>query len=194
VALPDTQETVMADRSAISIVRESKILAYTVGIITLAAGLVLLFWPDRTLTVVARLAGILLVIVGVGDLLDTIRHHRGMSYWGLLLLRAVINLAFGLVLVFWPGITVGVLVWLVGLDLVIAGGIGLLARGQMAPEFRSSITSRSIVTILFGIAIMVWPSATVAVVAFLVGALLVLFGLIFLWSGYALSKVDVIEV
>ena len=152
------------DRSAISVVRESKMLAYTVGAISLVAGLVLLFWPDRTLTVVARLAGVLLVIVGIGDLLETIRHHRGMSYWGLMMIRAVINLAFG-----------------------------LLARGQMAPEYKSSVTSRSIVTILFGIAIMVWPHATVAVVAFLVGALLVLFGLIFLWSGYQISKVRVIE-
>lgn len=182
------------DRSAINIVRESKILAYTVGALTLAAGIVLLFWPDRTITVVARLAGILLVVVGVGDLLDTIRHHRGMSYWALLMIRAAINLVFGVVLVFWPGITVGVLVWLIGLDFVIAGAIGLMARSQMAPEFKSSITSRSIVTILFGIAIMVWPGATVAVVAFLVGALLILFGLIFLWSGYALSKAKVIEV
>lgn len=182
------------DRSAISIVRESKVLAYTVGAITLGAGLVLLFWPDRTLTVVARLAGVLLVFVGVSDLLETIRHHRGMSYWGLLLFRALINLAFGLVLVFWPGPTVGVLVWLVGLDLVIAGAIGLLARGQMGPEYKSAITSRSILTILFGIVIMVWPHATVSVLAFLVGALLVLFGLIFLWSGYAISKVKVVEV
>jgi len=182
------------DRSAISIVRESKILAYTVGLITLAAGLVLLFWPDRTLTVVARLAGVLLVIVGVGDLIETIRNHRGMSYWGLLFLRAIVNLAFGIVLVFWPGVTVGVLVWLVGLDLVIAGAIGLLARGQMGPEFKSAITTRSIVTILFGIVIMVWPHATVSVLAFLVGAVLVVTGLIFLWSGYMLSKAKVIEV
>ncbi|HWJ97228.1 MAG TPA: DUF308 domain-containing protein [Acidimicrobiales bacterium] len=182
------------DRSAISIVRESKILAYTVGAMTLAAGLVLLFWPDRTLTVVARLAGILLVVVGIGDLLETIRHHRGMSYWGLLLLRAVINIGFGLVLLLWPSITVGVMVWLVGLDLVIAGAIGLLARGQMGPEFKSAITSRSILTILFGIVIMVWPHATVSVLAFLVAAMLVLFGLVFLWSGYQLSKARVIEV
>jgi uncharacterized membrane protein HdeD (DUF308 family) len=181
------------DRSAVSIVRESKLLAYTVGALTLAAGLVLLFWPDRTLTVVARLAGLLLVFVGIGDLVETVRHHRGMSYWGLLLLRAVINVGFGLALVFWPGITVGVVVWLVGLDFVIAGAIGLLVRSQMAPESRSAITSRSILTIVFGIAIMVWPDATVSVVAFLVAALLILFGLIFLWSGYALSKVRVIE-
>ena len=177
-------------RSAIAVVRDSKMLAYSVGFLTLAAGIVLLFWPDRTLTVVARLTGLLLVVMGVGDLLDTIRNHRGMSYWGLLLLRAIINLAFGLALLFWPGVTINVLVWLVGLDLVLAGALGLLARGQMAPEFKSTVTARSVVTILFGIAIMVWPSATVSVVAFIVGGVLALTGLVFLWSGYKVGKLE----
>ena len=178
------------DRSKIDVVRESKALAYSFGAITLVAGLVLLFWPDRTLTVVARLAGLLLVIVGIGDLLDAVRNHRGMSYWGLLVLRAVINVGFGLALLFWPGVTVNVLVWLIGLDLVLAGALGLLVRGQMAPEFKSAITSRSVITILFGIAIMVWPDATVAVVAFIVGGVLALTGLVFLWSGYQVGKLE----
>ncbi|WP_426572658.1 HdeD family acid-resistance protein [Aquihabitans sp. McL0605] len=182
----------MADnRSAVDVVRESKMLAYTVGAVTLAAGIVLLFWPDRTITVVARLAGLLLLIAGIGDLIETVRNHRGMSYWGLLLLRAVINIGFGAVLLFWPGPTVGVLVWLVGLDLVIAGALGLLVRGQMAPEYQRGTTTRSIVTIIFGIVIMVWPHATVNVVAFVVGAVLVLTGLVFLWTGRQVSKVKV---
>src|SRR5690349_7342608 len=94
------------NRSAVDVVRESKMLAYTVGAITLVAGLVLLFWPDRTLPVVARLAGLLLLSAGIGDLIETIRNHRGMSYWALLLLRAVVNIAFGAALLFWPGPTV----------------------------------------------------------------------------------------
>ena len=178
------------DRSAVDVVRESKLLAYTVGAVTLVAGLVLLFWPDRTFTVVARLSGVLLVVVGVSDLLDTFRNHRGGSYWVLLLLRALINLAFGFALVFWPGPTVHVLVWLVGLDLVLAGILGLIVRGQMPEEFRSGTLGRSVLTIAFGVALMVWPHATVSVVAFLVGAVLALTGLVFLWTGYQVSKVD----
>ena len=42
--------------------------------------------------------------------------------------------------------------------------------------------------IAFGVAVMVWPSATVNVVAFLVGALLVGFGLVLLWFGRQLSR------
>jgi uncharacterized membrane protein HdeD (DUF308 family) len=176
------------DRSTLDVLRGSRVVAYTLGAITLVAGMVLLFWPDRTITVVARLTGILLIIVGVGDLLETFRNHRQGSYWGLLALRGLINLGFGAALLFWPGVTLHVVVWLFGLDLVITGLLGLVIRGQMPPEYRSAMLTRSILTIIFGLLVMIWPSATLSVVAFIVAALLILFGLILLWSGWTISK------
>lgn len=176
-------------RSALAILRESRGLAYSLGALTLAAGIVLLAWPDRTVTVVARLVGLLLALVGAGDLLDAMRNHRSGSYWGLLALVGVSNLGFGLALLFWPGVTVGVVVWLVGLDLVLTGVLGLLVRGRMPEELRSVLLTRSLLTIAFGIAVMAWPHATLSVVAFLVGALLVVFGLVLLWSGRQISRI-----
>jgi len=176
------------DRSSLDVLRGSRILAYSLGAITLVAGRVLLFWPDRTVTVVARLTGILLILVGLGDLLETFRNHRSGSYWGLMALRGVINLGFGAALLFWPGVTISVVVWLMGFDLVLTGLLGLLIRGQMPEEYRSAMLTRSILTILFGLAIMIWPHATVKVLAFIVAALLILFGLVLLYSGWVLSK------
>lgn len=176
------------DRSTIAILRESRALAYSVGGFTLAAGVVLLAWPDRTVTVVARLVGLLLALVGAGDLVDTLRNHRRGSYWGLLALVGGLNLGFGLALLFWPGVTVSVVVWLVGLDLVLTGVLGLLVRGRMPAELRGPMLTRSLLTIAFGVAVMAWPSATLSVVAFLVGALLVAFGLVLLWSGRQISR------
>ncbi|MGZ4704226.1 MAG: HdeD family acid-resistance protein [Acidimicrobiales bacterium] len=176
------------DRSTLDVLRGSRILAYTMGAITLVAGLVLLFWPDRTITVVARLTGILLIVVGLGDLVETFRNHRQGSYWGLLALRGLINLGFGAALLFWPGVTIHVVVWLFGLDLVLTGLLGLVIRGQMHEEYRSAMLTRSILTIVFGLVVMIWPSATLSVIAFAVAALLILFGIVLLWSGYELSK------
>jgi len=119
---------------------------------------------------------------------ETFRNHRSGSYWGLLAFRGVVNLGFGAALLFWPHITLQVVVWLFGLDLVITGLIGLVARGQMPSEYRSAMLTRSILTIVFGLAIMVWPSATLSVIAFIVAALLILFGIVLLYSGYILSK------
>ncbi|MGZ7015349.1 MAG: DUF308 domain-containing protein, partial [Acidimicrobiales bacterium] len=100
----------------------------------------------------------------------------------------LINLGFGAALLFWPGVTIHVVVWLFGLDLVLTGLLGLVIRGQMPEEYRSAMLTRSILTIVFGLVVMIWPSATLSVIAFAVAALLILFGIVLLWSGYELSK------
>lgn len=183
-----------SDRSAMDIVRQSRTLAYTSGVISLVAGLVLLFWPDRTVVVVARLTGLLLVVVGLADLVDALANHRERPYWGLLALRGLVNVVTGVALVVWPGVTVGVLVWIVGLDLVLTGVLGLVIRTQAPPELRSVLLSRSLLTIAFGIVVMAWPHATLLVVTVAVGLLLVLVGLVFLWSGRQLSKASVVVI
>ena len=177
-------------RTALEVLRSSRILAYTIGFLCLAAGLVLLFWPDRTIVVVARIAGILLAAVGLSEIVDSISNHRDGDYWGFLLLRGVLNAAAGVLLLFWPGVTVTVLVWLFGLDLILTGIIGLLVSRRVPSDHgRSSIVFRSIVGIAVGFVVVAWPDVTLAVLALLVALQLLAIGGILLWSGYQLTRV-----
>ena len=176
------------ESSAVSTIKESRTLAYIIGAVTLAAGLVLLLWPDRTITIVARIAGLLLVIVGISDLFDTLKSHRGEPYWIILLLRSLFHLGYGAALLFWPHITVHVIVWLFGLDMVLTGILGFVVLGRLPEEYKPAMIMRSAVSIVFGILVLVWPSATLTVVAFCIAALLIGFGLVLLWSGRQLSK------
>ncbi len=177
------------DRSTMDLLRSSRITAYALGAISLIAGLVLLFWPDRTWTVVARLIGVLFVVIGFGQAVEAVTTHRRGTYWGLLLLRGLINLGVGVALLFWPGVTVHVVVWLVGLDLVITGILALIVSFQVPKEMgRGGFLLQAIVTVVLGVLIMAWPSATLTVVSVLVAAVLILFGLMMLWSGYQLSR------
>jgi uncharacterized membrane protein HdeD (DUF308 family) len=183
----------MADdeRTTLDVLRGSRILAYTVGLLSLAGGLVLLFWPDRTIVVVARLIGVFLVAIGLGEAFEASTSHRKGSYWGLLLARGVINVVMGGLLLFWPDVTVTVLVWLFGLDLMITGVIGLFASRHVPPELgRSSLLFRSIVALVFGFVVVVWPDVTLWVLALLVAIQLVLVGLLLLWSGYQLTRAE----
>lgn len=178
-------------RGALEVLRGSRILAYTVGLLCVAAGIVLMFWPDRTLVVVARIAGIFILAVGLSEAFEAVTTHRKGSYWGLLLARGVLNVAAGALLLFWPSITVTVLVWLFGLDLVITGIIGLFASRQIPKDMgRSVLVARSVVGILFGIVLVVWPDATLQVLAILIGLQLLALGAILLFSGYQLTKVS----
>ena len=177
------------DRSTLELLRGSRVTAYSIGLLCLAGGIVLLAWPDRTWTVIARVIGVLFVIIGFGQSVEAVTTHRRGSYWGLLLARGVINLVVGLVLIFWPSATVTVVVWLVGLDLVFTGLLALLVSFQVSKDMgRSSYLIQSVITIVLGIAVMAWPNATLTVVSVLLGIVLVLIGLVLLWSGYELSK------
>lgn len=177
-------------RNALEVLKGSRILAYTVGALALIAGVVLLFWPDRTVTVVARLVGILFVVVGFGQAAEAFT-HRSDSYWGLLLVRGIINLGVGVALVAWPGVTLNVVVWLVGLNLVITGAIGMFAAFNIPSERgKSAIIAQSALTIVFGLLIMVWPSATLTVISLVVAAVLIVIGITLIWSGYQLSEVS----
>ena len=177
------------DRSTMDLLRGSRITAYAIGAICLIAGIVLLFWPDRTWTVVARFIGIFFIVIGFGQAVEAITTHRQGSYWGLLLLRGLINFGVGLALLFWPSATVHVVVWLVGLDLVFTGILALIVSFQVPKEMgRSAFLVQSVVTIVLGVLIMAWPSATLTVVSVLLAVLLIVFGLVLLATGYQLTK------
>ncbi|MCU0268982.1 MAG: DUF308 domain-containing protein [Acidimicrobiales bacterium] len=180
-------------RRAMDLLRGSRIVAYSVGAISLAAGLVLLFWPDRTIVVVARIAGVLIAAIGLGECIEAVTNRGRGSYWGLLLLRGLINLAMGLLLLFWPGVTVQVVVWVFGLDLLITGAIGLIASFRVPKEWgRSGLMIRGGVGIVLGILIMAWPSVTLWILAVLIALQLILAGVVLLWSGYQLGKAEVV--
>lgn len=177
------------DRSTLDLLRGSRIVAYTVGVLSLACGIFLLAWTDRSVTIVGRIAGVLLVLLGLGEVFEAVGTHRKGSYWGLLLVRGGLNVVMGALLLFWPNPTITVLVWVAGLDLVLTGIIGLIASRQVPAELgRSSIVARSVIGIVFGIVVMVWPEETLTVFVWLIGIQLILLGLLLLVSGYQLSK------
>lgn len=171
------------------LLRGSRITAYSIGLISLVAGVVLLAWPDRTVHVVAVILGILFVVSGFGQAAEAVTTHRKGTYWGLLLLRGVINLGIGLALIFWSSATITAVVWLIGLDFVITGLLALIVSFMLSKEMgRGRLLIESIIAIAVGVIIMVWPTATKNVLGIVLGIALVLLGLLLLFSGYQLSK------
>ena len=178
------------DRSTMDLLRGSRITAYSIGFISLVAGLVLLFRPDRELQIIAIIIGFLFVVSGFGQAAEAVTTHRKGSYWGLLLIRGLVNFGFGLALIFWTGATVTVIVWLVGLDFVITGILAIVVSFMLGKDGgRGALLVEGLITIAIGVIIMVWPTATTNVLGIVIGIGLTLLGLLFLYSGYQLSKV-----
>ncbi|MEY4130448.1 MAG: hypothetical protein RLZZ31_572 [Actinomycetota bacterium] len=190
--LIDKREVVMTadDRSTMDLLRGSRITAYAIGFVSLAAGIALLVWPERSTVVVARIIGILLIVVGFGQSAEAITTHRRGSYWGLLLLRGLINLGVGIALVFVPEKSTSLIVWLIGLDFLITGLLGFIVSFMVPKDMgRGGLLLQSIISVLIGV-VFFWagPDDIKNFAAVIAGIILLLLGILFLASGYQLTK------
>lgn len=178
------------DRSALDLLRSSRITSYSIGLLSLIGGIVLLAWPDRSVVVVARIVGILFVVTGFGQIVESLTMHRKGSYWGLLLLRGVIGLGIGIALVVNPNWSTNAVVWLIALDFAITGVLALIVTFLIPKGMgRGSMFVHGVVSI--GVAIAIWAigaDEVKGIAAIVIGIVLLFFGLLFLAAGWQLSK------
>ena len=99
------------------------------------------YWPghDATTTtptqsmhksVLALLIGIGWIIRGIADLVEGLA-HPGMPARGWVIFIGVVSLLAGIVVLMWPAITLGALVWVAGLWLVVLGIIEVIGSFQL---------------------------------------------------------------
>ena len=184
------------DRSTMDLLRGSRITSYSIGLVCLIAGVLLLVWPSATTSVVARILGVLFIVVGFGQAAEAVTTHRKGSYWGLLLLRGVINFGIGIALVFWTSATTSVIVWLVGLDFVVTGVLAVIVSFMLPKEMgRGGLIVQGLISIALG-AVIFWAGADsiLNLAAVVIGIVLIALGALFLWSGYQLSKARAVVV
>jgi uncharacterized membrane protein HdeD (DUF308 family) len=89
------------------------------GVLSIAAGVATLVWPDITLWALAVLIGIALIVRGAMRALASIASRPPM--WGFWLVVGLIELAAGIAALVWPEITILALAVLIGIDLLIVG-------------------------------------------------------------------------
>ncbi|MBO0867793.1 MAG: DUF308 domain-containing protein [Micromonosporaceae bacterium] len=120
------------------------------------------------------------------------RHHmteeelaRDGSYRWSLAMRGVAALAFGVVALVWPRVTVVVLALVFG-AFAFVDGAGMLisvARGRIAARRRNSVLVAGVLGVVAGALALVWPGLTALILAVLIGSWAVLTGLLQVWSA-----------
>ena len=152
------------------------------GLLALGLGVSALIWPKLTLALLVRLIGIYALLDGAAGLISGIRGRDLQSY----LLPALVSLAVGAVLLFWPGLTVKWLLIILGIWTLLHGA-NLFLAGRSADQNdpnRGLLLTLGLVLVVIGLVLIVWPGAgavtiswLVAALAFVVGAMLVFLAL-----------------
>jgi uncharacterized membrane protein HdeD (DUF308 family) len=137
------------------------------GVATLIVALVTIFWPDKTLLVLAILAGFNLVVLGVVGLVEGLSggEQGGRVLSAILGLLAIIA---GIVVIRRPSESLLALVLVLGIWFVVSAVVQFV-RGLFESEGRSIRLVVALVEFVFGVLILALPKLSLSTLAVLAG-------------------------
>jgi uncharacterized membrane protein HdeD (DUF308 family) len=157
------------------------------GVATIVFGVLALVWPGITLLALVFLFGAFALIDGLLALLHGIRRggDGGRPDWWRIA-RGIVGIAAGVVAFAMPGITAYGLLILIAAWAIVSGTIELVAAYQLRDVIRREwlLALDGAVAIIFGIALVVFPSAGALAVVWLIGAFAIVSGVILLARAF----------
>jgi uncharacterized membrane protein HdeD (DUF308 family) len=153
-------------------------LAY--GILTLAAGLAALAWPGVTLLAIAVVFGLQLIVAGIFRFVSAFATHPNEPGGTrvLMALIGIFSLIVGLYAIRHVLLTIVALALLLGILWVVAGSVELFAAlSHPGMRERDWTIFISILSVIAGIILLVYPGISVVTLAVLAGVWLLVFGL-----------------
>ena len=152
-------------------------VAAFVGVITIALGVIVMVWPSETLTVLAVLLGLQLLLFGIFRLINSFSSDARSP--GLLAFVGILGMVGGVVVLRHPFDTVVVLATLLGVVWVVGGAIELMtAVVDDSHHDRWLMLISGLLSVAAGVVVIAWPAPTVTVIAWISGIYLVVSGIL----------------
>jgi uncharacterized membrane protein HdeD (DUF308 family) len=154
------------------------------GIILVILGIAILVYPDITLAIVVLIVGIFLIISGFFEIIFGFSADAKGGRW-IFILKGIINLILGVVLLVYPDITLTIFVYIIAAWAIIWGIFELVATFMVPKEQSHAVYGTGgkwvgvligLIAIAFGIVIAVYPEATLTIIIYLVGFLVIAVG------------------
>jgi uncharacterized membrane protein HdeD (DUF308 family) len=158
-------------------------LGLIVGLISLAGGIVLIAYPGPTLTVIALLIGIELLIGGVFLIFGAFGQPSGSRAWGVL--GGALAVIAGVIVLRHPSESLLVVAMAVGIYLILAGVLRLVAAIE-AREGRGWLVFAALIDLALGILVVSWPQFGITTFAIVLGIVLIVRGLALVAIAFAL--------
>jgi len=159
---------------------------FLMGLITLGLGIVVISWPQETLTVISVLIGLQILVYGIYRLITAFAHDTISPGWTGFV--GVLGIIVGIAVLRHPFQTVAVLAVLLGVVWIIGGIIELIGAIADGGDHRGLGILGGLLSIAAGIVVVAWPAPTVTVVAWIAGLYLIVFGLFICVSAFQLRR------
>jgi uncharacterized membrane protein HdeD (DUF308 family) len=154
------------------------------GILSLAFGVWLLFKPVTGAETIAWVVGIYLVVVGVVDLF----HARSAVNRTPAVVAGIILMATGLLIAFWPDVTVRVIAIVWGIGFLLGGLVRVVSAFADKGYGWGWRLFLGVLGVVVGVVFVVWPNIGAGVIFFLVGLSAVITGIMWVVMSFSLRK------
>jgi uncharacterized membrane protein HdeD (DUF308 family) len=164
------------------------------GFALLLAGLILLLFPQGTLTVLVIIMGVYWLVDGIVTTFKSIKGRKVHAAWGWGIFTGVLGIIAGLVVlsqpVFSAILTTSLLVWFLGIVAIIYGISGLVTGIRLRKQTKGEWTTilGGLISILFGIILITSPFVSVLVIIKSIGVIALIGGIIILVTAFGIKK------
>jgi len=148
-----------------------------IGIVTVAAGIATLIWPDKTLVVIAVIFGFQLVVTGIFRFVSAFAFDMSGGARVLMALLGALSLIIGLYALRHILISIAALALLLGIYWAVNGVFEVFtALSHKEMDARGWTILMGCLSVAAGLIILLWPGISLLVLATLVGVWLLIFG------------------
>ncbi len=158
------------------------------GIVALALGIAMPFFPGAAIFAIAILFGAYAFVDGVFAIVAAVRMSHSDARWPWLIVEGIVGVVVGLITFFVPLATVVALAYLVGVWFVITGllsvATGLRMRGHLANEIWLIVVG--LLSLFAGVIVFFTPLWGLIVLLWVICAYAILAGIVFIWLAVRL--------
>lgn len=148
------------------------------GVFAIIFALIAFFWPGATLLSFVLFFSAYMLVDGVFGIVAAVRAASNNQRWGLLVLEGILNILVGVLAFAMPGLTVLFFVTLMAVWSLITGILMIVAAFKLDPAYgRGWLIFSGIVSVLFGVALLVAPLVGAVVLTWWLGAYAMVFGI-----------------
>jgi uncharacterized membrane protein HdeD (DUF308 family) len=160
------------------------------GVLAIVVGLIAFFFPGVTLTFVIALFGAFALLEGAFLILSGIRNRRENARWWVLIMQGIISIGAGIFAFAAPLATAVALLYLMAAWAIASGLVEIIVAIRLRKEIEGEwmLVLDGLLTIGFGVALMVVPAAGLLVWMWMIGGFKLASGLLLLLLAFRLRK------
>jgi uncharacterized membrane protein HdeD (DUF308 family) len=158
------------------------------GVFAILFALIAFFWPGAAILSFVLFFSAYMLVDGIFGIVAAVRAASNHQRWGLLVLEGIVDILAGIVAFAWPGLTVVFFITLMAVWSLITGILMIVAAFKLDPAYgRGWLIFSGIVSVLFGVALLIAPLVGAVVLTWWLGAYALVFGITLIVLAFKLK-------